>query len=274
MTSSGWNAGLLPRELAPNVFWLGECLPMPYRDTLLHSYGSLYLVRGSEASLLVEAGLPVHSDVTETQLATLLQSGPPLRYVFLTHQETPHAGGVGRLLEQYPDAIAVGDVRDYHLFFPTLADRFQSLVPGDTLDLGGGTSFRVTSAVIRDLITTQWGFAPSQRVLFPSDGFAFAHYHRAGQCGKTAEETSELEIADMGGLFIEQALPWMCYTDLEPYVDRLEAMIAELAVDIVAPSHGLPITDLGATMPQIVEGIRMAGRMNTPTDVTKSAEPS
>ena len=27
---------------------------------------------------------------------------PPLKYLFVTHQETPHSGGLGRVLKTFP----------------------------------------------------------------------------------------------------------------------------------------------------------------------------
>lgn len=249
----------LPRELAPGLFWLGGCLDMPYRNTILHTYDSTYLVRGDDATLLVEAGLPLDLDEVVEQLDALLVEGSPLRYLWATHQETPHAGGVGRLLHRYPDLQLVGDVHDYHLFFPELTDRMMSLPQGASLDLGG-TEFTIVEPVIRDLITTQWGFDTRSRTLFPGDGFAYAHLHSVGQCGMTAEEVPALDVADMTGLFAEQSLNWARFTDMEPHVARLQGLLDELGVELIGPTHGLPITDLEQSVPQVLDGLRAAGR--------------
>jgi hypothetical protein len=42
---------------------------------------------------------------------------------------------------------------------------------------------------------------------------------------------------------------------MRPYVERLYALLEELDVTMVAPSHGLPIADLKRTMPRIVDGL-------------------
>ena len=47
----------LPRELVEGIVWLGDCLPQPVEADILHSYDSLFLIKGEDASLLVEAGL-------------------------------------------------------------------------------------------------------------------------------------------------------------------------------------------------------------------------
>jgi flavorubredoxin len=255
MTNS---ADPLPRELAPGLFWLGACLEIPYEGTTLHTYDSLYLLRGEHSSLLVEAGLPNDHRVVARQLDQLLASGPELRHIWTTHQETPHAGGVGRLLARYPQANLRGNVQDYHLFFPQYEERFVPLEPGEAIDLGG-TEFVAVEAVIRDLLTTQWGYDTRRRALFPGDGFAYAHHHGAGQCGSTAEEVSALDISEMAGLFSDQSLTWARYTDMEPYVARLERLVDELSVEVVGPTHGLPITDVDAVLPRIIAGLRSSG---------------
>lgn len=247
----------LPRELAPGVFWLGQCLEQLYRGRILHGYNSTYLVTGEDASLLVEAGHPQDLPVIEEQLAGLLAAGaPPLRHVVCTHQESPHAGGVGRILERHPQATLSGDLRDLHLIFPAYVDRFRQVRPGDAIDLGG-TRLRVVAPVIYDLETTLWWFDERRRVLFPGDGFAYSHYHEDGHCGQTAEESPSLDLPEMTALFAELALYWTRFHDLEPHIVRLLALLDDLDVRIVAPTHGLPIADLPAILPRIVEGLRL-----------------
>jgi flavorubredoxin len=247
----------LPRELVPNVVWLGSCLENPYQGEILHSYQSLFLIKGEDAACLVEAGFPSHASTVQEQLDEALAGGPPLRYIFPTHQEMPHAGGVGRFLERYPDSVAFGDVRDYHLFFPHLADRFVTREVGEQIDLGG-LHIKVVDAVIKDLVSTRWLVVPELGALFTGDGFSFAHYHEAGQCGKVASELPDLNVAGLGSLFIEVALHWLRFVDPEVYVEALGDCLAEHDVEFIGPTHGLPITDVPLIMPHIYEGLRRA----------------
>jgi flavorubredoxin len=161
------------------------------------------------------------------------------------------------VLARHPEVEVCGDVRDFHLFFPGLTDRFRPMAVGESLDLGG-TEFVIVEAAIRDLITTQWGFDTSRRVLFPGDGFAYSHYHEAGMCGHTAEEAPELALADMSGLFAELALYWTRFSDMEPHIAQLRGLLEELDVALIAPTHGLPITDLELTVPVVLDGLRLA----------------
>jgi flavorubredoxin len=247
----------LPREIVPGIFWLGQCLLQPWQGETLHNYNSAYLVRGERCSVLVEAGHPQDLAVIESQLEQLLADGPPLRYLFSTHQETPHSAGIGRVLARYPEVEICGDVRDYHLFFPGLVDRLRPMAIGESIDIGGG-ELRIVESAIRDLPSTQWAFDTARRALFPGDGFAYSHFHATGQCGHTAEEVPELAVRDMAGLFAELALHWTRFNDTEPYVADLEAMLRRLEVELIVPTHGLPITDLERTVPIVLDGLRRA----------------
>ena len=63
---------LFPIELAPDLLWMGSCLEVPYRGTMLHSYTSSYMVSGSESSLLIDPGITGDPHMLERQLETAL----------------------------------------------------------------------------------------------------------------------------------------------------------------------------------------------------------
>src|SRR5919109_1262596 len=204
----------LPREIAPGVFWIGDCLAQRHKGKVYHGYNAAFLVAGETASCLVETGHPKDFPVIERHIGELLARGvAPLKYLFVTHQETPHCGGLGRILKSFPDAILCGDVSDYHLAFPQYEHRMRWMNEGDEIHLGG-RSLMAVEPVIRDLRTTWWGFDTRERVLFPSDGFA--------------------------------------------YCDRLDHLIERLGVKTIAPTHGLPITDVRLTVPKVKEGLKAA----------------
>ena len=153
-----------------------------------------------------------------------------------------------------------GDVRDYQLLFPGHEDRMVPMVIGDEIDLGGRRIVLV-DAVFRDLVSTQWAYDPTDRVLYSGDGLGFGHYHKAGQCGMLAEEVPDIPIPELTGVFAEYALYWTRLKDVEPFIDRLDAMMqVDYPVDVVASSHGNPVTDLAQTMPKIREGLRQVGQ--------------
>jgi flavorubredoxin len=222
----------------------------------------MYLVAGSEKSLLVDTAHPKDWPVVEQQLDEILGSGiPEVAYVFPTHSEVPHSANLGRLLEKFPSATACGDMRDYHLVFPEYEDRFIQVKSGDSLDLGG-TSFLFMDAIVRDLVTSLWGYDTKRHVLFPGDGFAYMHQHATDECGKVAEELPELPVPEFTAIFAKHALYWTQFTNIEPHIRGLDALLgSEYPVDVIAPGHGCPITDPAATVPKVRDGMRLGGAM-------------
>jgi flavorubredoxin len=128
------------------------------------------------------------------------------------------------------------------------------MTEGDTIDLGD-RKFVAVEPVVRDLRTTWWGFDDKTRTLFPGDGFAYSHYHWDGHCGLVAEEATSLDLADVSAVFAERALYWTTMVDMNLYVDRLIEVMKSLDVQVVAPTHGLPVTDLPRTFPKIKDGL-------------------
>jgi flavorubredoxin len=131
---------------------------------------------------------------------------------------------------------------------------------GDEIDLGG-RSLMAVEPVIRDLRTTYWGFDTKERVLFPGDGFAYSHYHEDGHCGLVAEEAVSLDLPDVSSTFADLALFWTKFADMNVYCDQLDRLIERLDVKVIAPTHGLPITDVKATVPKVQEGLKLAALM-------------
>ncbi len=248
----------LPREISPDVYWLGECLEQRFQGVVYHGYNAAFLVIGEEASLLVETGHPKDFAHIEKQMKHLLIGRPPLKYLFITHQETPHSGGLARVMNRYPEAVLCGDVSDYHYVVPQYADRLRSMDRGETIELGG-RGFQIVEPVIRDLRTSWWGLETRDKVLFPGDGFAYSHYHEDGHCGLFAEEAISLDLPDASSTFAEFALFWTKFADMECYVARLKEVIKELDVQTIAPTHGLPIRDMQSTVDRVCEGIVLAG---------------
>ncbi len=251
----------MPREIAPGVFWIGDCLAQRHKGKIYHGYNAAFLIAGETASCLVETGHPKDFPVIERHMNELFARGvAPLKYLFVTHQETPHCGGLGRVLKTHPEAMLYGDVSDYHLAFPQYEHRMRSMKEGDEIDLGGRTLMAV-EPVIRDLRTTWWGFDTRERVLFPGDGFAYSHYHEDGHCGLVAEEATSLDLPDVSAVFADLALFWTKFADMDAYCDRLDHLIERLGVKTIAPTHGLPITDVRLTVPKVKEGLKAAALM-------------
>jgi len=247
---------LLPRQIAPGVLWMGDCMLWTGK-VLEHSYTGVFLVSGDESSLLIDTGHPKDWEVVKRQLDGAFAEGvPPLRWVFPTHSEVTHSGNTGRLLDRYPDAEAVGDMRDFPLIWPRHVDRMIVKKPGDSLDLGN-RRFLFLEAVFGDLVNTLWGYDETEQVLFSSDGMGFGHYHGEEHCGKFAEEVPDLPIADLTGIFLEYALYWTRLKTVEPKIERLTRLLeVDHPTRIICGAHGSPVGDPEQTMPRVRDGMR------------------
>jgi flavorubredoxin len=257
---------MLPRELAPATYWMGDCFMWPTRPggPLEHSHNNTYLLHGDECSMVVDTGHPKDWETVARQIDDILARGaPPVRWIFPTHPEVTHSGNLGRLLARFPDARMIADVRDYKELFPRYVDRFVNVGVGDEVDLGDRTLVFV-DAVFRDLVSTLWGYDRKHGVLFTGDGLGFGHFHAAGQCDKTTEELPDLPIAELTGIFLEYALYWTRLKDAGPHLERLDAlMTVDYPVEVVASAHGSPVMEPRTTMPRIRDGIRDLGDRHT-----------
>lgn len=248
----------LPVEVAENIFWLGQCTNSKYRGRRIHTGSATFLAAGTDHSAVIEASAHTDLPVVQDQLERLLSERglPDVRYVFVTHQEVPHAGGIGHLLAKYPDAEGVGGVQDLHLIFPQFAHRLRFGELGDEYPLGG-TSLRVVEPVFRDLAFTRWAFETRQRTLFPGDGFAFGHEHDPAHCGHFVEDVSGLDLPIMIQRYCQSAFNWVEYADIKPFTQRLSELIFdELDVGMLLPTHGLAIRDPRGIFPYLEEGLQ------------------
>jgi glyoxylase-like metal-dependent hydrolase (beta-lactamase superfamily II) len=245
----------LPYELAPNIHWLGGCIAGVLDGEEIHGSSHQYLIVGEHETLLVDPGSPSLWERMEEQLDSVL-GDRPLDWIFPTHSEIPHAGNFAHLMAKYPAARVVGDVRDYHLFFPPYADRCVPKGEGEEIDLGGGYRFVFLPAILRDLENSQWGYERSQRVLFSSDGFQHLHappteadsdlpLHRPGECLLTTDDILDATAEDIDRLAKLFRLTYFSLRFIDPEVAtaQLDALLAKYPPDIIAPAHGFIITN-------------------------------
>ena len=164
-------------------------------------------------------------------------------------------------MKTFPDTLLCGDVSDYHLAFPQYEHRMRWMKEGDEIDLGGRNLMAVES-VIRDLRTTWWGY----------------DIHASACCSRaTASPTATITRTVTAALLPRRRPPstcrtcrrrsrtWRCYwtkfADMNAYCDRLDHLIEQLGVKTIAPTHGLPITDVKATVPKVLAGLKAAALM-------------
>lgn len=246
----------LPRRLGPGLTWMGGCATRPTDPT--HVHHSNYLLQG-ERSLLVDTGFPGTWAQVDAHLDELL-GGEPLDYVFPTHSEIAHSGNLNKLLQKYPKLRAVGDMRDFHLYYPEYRDRLLPVRADAEFDLGGGLQFRFLRALIADLPNTLWAYEATNQILFVADAFAYSHrrvpeegedpIHLRGECALTSAELP-LPSTDQMAFVLRAAFNWTRYVDVSPIFDELEELLRRYPSRFVGPAHGNLIVDLDRMMPVV-----------------------
>jgi hypothetical protein len=71
-------------------------------------------------------------------------------------------------------------------------------------------------------------------------------------------EAVSLGLPDVSSTFADLALFWTKFANMNVYCDRLDYLIERLGVKTIAPTHGLPITDVKLTVPKVQEGLKAA----------------
>jgi len=250
-------SGNLPRVVSASLLWTGGCLEAEYQGQKVHGHFGIYLIKGSEKTLLIDTGLPLHWPKLEKDVERFLD-GRPLDYVFATHCELPHAGLISQWLRKYPGCVALGDMGDYRLYYPHLIDRMRTVGVGDSVDLGD-RQIMFIPAIWRDLRNTLWAYETTDRIMFVSDAFAFLHYHKAGECDRMTSEQAPPDV-NMIQFFNERALYWTNFSDPRTSFDEIEQLMMLLRPRMIAPAHG-GITDLPEEMLPLFKRGMIMGKM-------------
>lgn len=258
----------LPREIRPGVWWVGACLESGAFDEPVHFHTSAYVVIGTNKTLMFDTAPPGAWPKVDQDLDQVL-GNRPLDYIVPSHAEIPHAGSLGRVVEKYPDVTILGDLRDFHLYFPDEVHRMHPVPHGTEVDLGGGYRFAVLDAVIEDLPTTVWGYEHSQQVLFPVDALGYGHLpqisddvdeplHRPGECALLTSELHHPPALDLATHLTKSSLFWSRFVDIGPYFERFDALLERYPARLLAPAHGSVVDDLDIIMPVMREAHRQA----------------
>lgn len=237
--------GGLPRMVLPDLAWVGGCSSSagwPGRGAVKpvgHEPCVSFVILGSEKTLMLDTGHFGHWWSLDGQLDAVLQ-GRPLDYVFLSHQEIPHTGNMGRLLQKYPDCIAFGDTRDYHLFHPEVAlDRIKIMGHGDKVSLGD-RDIVVLDAIWKDLSGTTWAYDTKRKLIYTADGFGYVHTHEENVCGLMFHEMSD---AQWEAATDRPALPFfgMRSRDQAARVRAFRNLMKQYPIEIITSGHCGPI---------------------------------
>ena len=186
-----------------------------------------YLVKGSEKTALLDT---VEPSKTEELLANLVKAGvSKLDYVVAHHGEQDHSGSLGDILLMYPTAKVVTNPKCKDMLIDLLGveeRRFETVEDGGEISLGDKTLKFIYLPWVH-WPETMGTYLVEENILFSCDFFG-AHL-----------ATSNL-FADDEAVVYESAKRY--YAEImmpfRKQVNNNLGKIADLEIDIIAPSHG------------------------------------
>jgi flavorubredoxin len=220
------------RTIKANVYAVGaidwdarlfdRLIPLPDGTT----YNS-YLIKGSEKTALLDTVDPTKTDVLLDNLAEL--GIDRIDYVIAHHAEQDHSGSLPDVLLLYPDAKVVANPKCKAMLMDLLPiddEKFLTVEDGQTLSLGDKTLRFIYTPWVH-WPETMATYLREDRILFPCDFFGA---HLAGSSLFADDKTLVYESAKR--YYAEIMMPF------RRQVNANIAKLADLEIDIIAPSHG------------------------------------
>ncbi|MDD2889494.1 MAG: FprA family A-type flavoprotein [bacterium] len=221
-----------PRELKPNVYWVGavdwdrrlfdELIPLPNGT----SYNS-YLIKGSDKTALVDTVDPAKTYILIDRLNQL--GVKKIDYVIINHAEQDHSGSLPDILKIYPEAKVITTSKCKTMLINLLEvseDKIISVEDRETLSLGDKTLEFIHFPWVH-WPETMITYLREDKILFSCDLFG-AHLATSDLFVK--DETKIYESAKR--YYAEIMMPFR--TIIQKNLEKVES----IKINIIAPSHG------------------------------------
>jgi flavorubredoxin len=265
----------MAREVVEGMHWIKEIgpdrtgmikpdsnAPEWYKPSAsVHIPNCAYALVG-EKTLLFDTLSPASGDEILAEIDAVLD-GRKLDYLVVSHPDVPHAGNTTKILREYPDATLVAPEygNGHHLYH---LDDAQLVGEGDTIDLGRFV-VEFHEATFLDSPVSLWMSERTTETLFPVDWLGFPH-HEDEQLQLLNEVDTPVTI-DRLVEFHGRVIFWYHYVELPKVLDEIDRLIDQLDPEMIAPAHGLVITDDAIEymkrMKPVVEQIHAEGRVGT-----------
>lgn len=192
------------------------------------------VIRG-EQPVIVDTGAPVHRELWLEKVFSLVEP-EDVRWIYLSHDDGDHTGGLLDALERCPNATLVTNffsVERLALEKPALPlDRMRWVGPGERFDAGDRT-FHLVVPPIFDGPTTRALYDERTAVLWAVDSFAAL---LPGATFDVADVPSDL-YDESFALFNSLVSPWHQWLDPVAYRRHVDA-VEGLGLLAVASAHG------------------------------------
>jgi flavorubredoxin len=80
--------GNLPRRIRDDLLWAGGAVGVQFRGQTVYGHFSCFVIKGSDKTLLVDSGHPMHWEQLSVEVPRFLD-GRPIDYIFASHGEFP-----------------------------------------------------------------------------------------------------------------------------------------------------------------------------------------
>jgi flavorubredoxin len=241
-----------PFQIAPDTFVIPNLSPAgPGQYVAVNTM----LIRGSEP-VIVDTGAPIHRELWLDKVFSLVEP-EDVRWIFLSHDDGDHTGGLLDVLERCPQATFVTNffsVERLGLEKPPLPlERMRWIEPGGSFD-AGDRRLHLFRPPIFDGPTTRGLYDPKTAAMWIVDTFACLTPGPVHDIREVPREVVEETLP----MFNSMVSPWHQWLDPAAYhrhVDEVEAM----GVLAVASAHGPVIT--GDAIHEAFDTVRqLAGR--------------
>jgi len=224
------------REIKSGIYFVGaidwdrrlfdELIPLPDGT----SYNS-YLIKGSKKTALIDTVDP-HK---ENELINNLQklNVQNIDYIISNHAEQDHSGTIPKILELYPNAKVVTNLKCKNMLIdllPISEEKFIVINDGDTISLGD-KNLKFILAPWVHWPETMFTYLIEDKILFTCD---FLGSHLATSNLLVKDEAKVYESAKR--YYAEIMMPFR--NNIKKHIEK----ISNLNIEIIAPSHG-PIYD-------------------------------
>jgi flavorubredoxin len=221
-----------PFQIAPDTFVIPNLSPAgPGQYVAVNTM----LIRGAEP-VIVDTGAPIHRELWLDKVFSLVEP-EDVRWIFLSHDDGDHTGGIVDALERCPNATLIGNfflVERLGLEIDLPLHRIRSVDHGERFDAGDRT-LHLFRPPIFDGPTTRGLYDPTTATMWIVDSFA-SLVTGADALHDVNEVPAEM-YEETFRLFNSMISPWHQWLDPAVYrrhVDEVEAM----GVLTVASAHG------------------------------------
>ncbi|MCX4824032.1 MBL fold metallo-hydrolase [Streptomyces sp. NBC_01142] len=231
-------------KVGSDVTVLGDCIEVPGIGFLPVNAFVLHAVQ----PVVVDTGLGLPDRDFLNTLGSVLDPAD-VRWIWLTHPDRDHTGGLFDLLAAAPRARLVTTFIGAGIMSterPLPLDRVYLLNPGQTLDVGDRT-LRGFRPPLYDNPATVGFYDDRSRACFSSDCFGAPMPSAELAVGDDAGAVTDDELRDAQLLWASVDSPWVHSVDTDKFLASVQPLQA-MDADVILCTHLPPATGLGPQM--------------------------